>query len=277
MNRSGSLACPRKRGTQDGESGFILLGVIILLALFTISLSVALPQIAREVQRDRELEAMHRGQQYARAIRLFYRQTGNFPTDIKQLENTNNIRYLRKRYQDPMTRSDWKLVYQGEVKPDIVEHGREFFGVPVPSSSGSIPSGLLQGVATTAPGGFANNGGVTNLIDPTTGQPVSGGSDNAGATSDAVQPTAPDGTTGTSNTTIGSRRIVGVCSFSPKKSIRVYKKQIRYSDWQFVYDPASDGIVGGANPGVNGPTPPVNSTVLAPPATTPTQTPPPSQ
>jgi hypothetical protein len=114
------------------------------------------------------------------------------------------------------------------------------------------------------------------LINPATGQPVSGPGD-AGGSSDAAQSAAPDGTAGTSNSAIGSRRIVGVCSFSTKKSIRVYKKQIRYLDWQFIYDPASDGIVGGANPGVNSPTMPVDSTVLVPATPGPAQTPPPSE
>ena len=55
-----------------------------------------------EIKRDREEEMIHRGVQYSRAIRAYYKKFGRYPTKIEDLENTNNLRFLRKRYKDPL-------------------------------------------------------------------------------------------------------------------------------------------------------------------------------
>ena len=59
---------------------------------------------------------IHRGVQYSRAIRAYYKKFGRYPTKIEDLENTNNMRFLRKRYKDPLTGKDFKLLHFGEVK-----------------------------------------------------------------------------------------------------------------------------------------------------------------
>jgi len=238
---------------RDAEKGFTLIGAVLLVALFTISLSMAVPRVIQEIRRDKELEAIHRGQQYARAIRLFYHQTGNFPTDISQLEKTNNIRFLRKQYLDPITNRPWKLVYQGEVKPEILQTG--FFGtsspVQVPSS---VPIGVIPGLASGVSGaasGYGGNGGVTQIISPRSGQPenafgTSGVQSSAGSTGNATGVTP-----GSEGPIVKGGRIVGVSSTSTETSIRIYKKQTHYNDWQFVYDPIFDGIAGRGQPAPN--------------------------
>ncbi len=45
---------------------------------------------------------IHRGVQYSRAIRTYYKKFGRYPTKLEDLDNTNNMRYLRKHYKDPM-------------------------------------------------------------------------------------------------------------------------------------------------------------------------------
>ncbi len=102
----------RAAGGTRSEAGFILLAVLFLVALILITLAVAAPKIAQSIQRDRELELMHRGEQYKRAIKLYYRKFGAYPSSIDQLVNTNQIRFLRKRYTDPMTgKDDWKIIH----------------------------------------------------------------------------------------------------------------------------------------------------------------------
>ena len=49
----------------------MLVAVIFMLALLIIAMAVALPKIAADIQRDREIETMHRGMQYIRAIQLY--------------------------------------------------------------------------------------------------------------------------------------------------------------------------------------------------------------
>ena len=102
---------------EYGEEGYLLLSVLVLVFLMLLFLSVAAPRVAKEIQRDKEEETLQRGLQYQRAIRLYYKKFGNYPTDIKQLENTNEIRFLRKRYTDPMTgKDDWRIIHLGEAK-----------------------------------------------------------------------------------------------------------------------------------------------------------------
>ena len=50
------------RGARQSESGYILLGVLILVALFVIALAVAAPIVAKDIERDKEVEAVQRGQ-----------------------------------------------------------------------------------------------------------------------------------------------------------------------------------------------------------------------
>jgi hypothetical protein len=73
-----------------------------------------MPTIAFEIRRDREQEMIHRGVQYSRAIRSYYKKFGRYPTRLEDLDNTNNLRYLRKHYKDPVTGQDFKLLHYGD-------------------------------------------------------------------------------------------------------------------------------------------------------------------
>ena len=45
------------RDSRNGEKGFLLVGVIVMAALILIALSVAAPVIAKDLRREKELEA----------------------------------------------------------------------------------------------------------------------------------------------------------------------------------------------------------------------------
>ena len=103
-----------RRAPQAGEEGYILVAVIFMLAILIISMAVAVPKVRESIQRDREVETMHRGKQYTRAIQLYYRKFNAYPPNIDALVKTNEIRFLRKRYTDPMTgKDDWKPIAFG--------------------------------------------------------------------------------------------------------------------------------------------------------------------
>src|SRR5215467_12476690 len=106
----------RRSRSQSTESGYVLLALLLIIALMIIAAAAALPAISFDIKRDREEEMIHRGVQYERAIRTYYKKLGRYPTKLEDLENTNNIRYLRKRYKDPITGGDFKLLHFGEVK-----------------------------------------------------------------------------------------------------------------------------------------------------------------
>ncbi len=106
---------------RENEQGFMLVGLIVAIFIILLVMGVAAPKVARGLRREREVEAIHRGNQYVQAIRRFYLKNGHhYPTSIEQLEKTNNIRFLRQRYADPMTgKPDWRLIKVGEAKTTV--------------------------------------------------------------------------------------------------------------------------------------------------------------
>ncbi|MBI4873379.1 MAG: hypothetical protein HY822_01960 [Acidobacteria bacterium] len=97
-----------------GRDGFALLLVFAMAAAVAILLYTEMPRVVFEAQRMREQTLIDRGEQYQRAIQLFVRKNQRYPARIEDLENTNNIRFLRRRYPDPMTGKDeWRLVHVG--------------------------------------------------------------------------------------------------------------------------------------------------------------------
>ena len=123
----------------DGEQGFMLLGVVVLIFLVLLALSVAAPKVAQDLRRDREVEAIHRANEYVRAIQLYYKKFGHYPGNMDQLEKSNNIRFLRQKYADPLTgKPDWRLIHVGEAKTTV----KGFFGQPLAGLPGATAGGL---------------------------------------------------------------------------------------------------------------------------------------
>jgi type II secretory pathway pseudopilin PulG len=210
------------RSKRRSEEGFILIAVIFLLFLFALALSIAAPKIAMDIQRQRDLETMERGKQYIRAIQLYYRQFHSYPPSIDALIKTNNMRFLRRRYIDPITgKDDWKPIHFGQNKAPLA---MGFFGqalaggAPVagtgPSGSNGMPGASPLGGGMGSPmgggmgGGMGSPAGGSSLFSSTdtgtasgTGTGTETGAETpAGATGSTA---APGGTAG-SATTSGS-------------------------------------------------------------------------
>src|SRR5579871_5887696 len=102
------------RRSGRGESGYALLLVFLMAACIAISLYMEMPRVAFESQRTKEQLLIDRGEQYKRAIQLFYRKNKRFPATMEELEKFQEIRFLRQRYKDPMTGKDeWRLIHVG--------------------------------------------------------------------------------------------------------------------------------------------------------------------
>lgn len=241
------IATAPTRRAKPSEEGYILVSVMFLLALLIIAMAVALPKITADIQRDRELETFHRGLQYRRAVQLYFRKFNRYPPNIEALVKTNNIRFLRKRYKDPITgKDDWKPVMFGMNKAPLA---MGFFGQPL---GGAGFNGAVM--AGTGPGG--QNTAISSGLSSTAFNPGGGGSNqgtpatptdpNAGA--NAGDPNAPTTPTFGANPTgpaFGGAGIVGFSPASPKPSILVYKKKSHYNEWEFTYSPLSDMGMGG--------------------------------
>ncbi len=96
------------------ESGFAVLLVFAMAATIALMLYMELPREAFEAQRAREELLIQRGEAYKRAIQLYFRKFKTYPQSIDALENTNGVRFLRRRYPDPLTgKDDWRLIHIG--------------------------------------------------------------------------------------------------------------------------------------------------------------------
>ncbi|HEV2022964.1 MAG TPA: hypothetical protein VGQ94_10630 [Terriglobales bacterium] len=192
------------------QRGYALLVVLLLLALILLATMTAAPRLAQQIRRDREEELIHRGTQYARAIKHYYKKFGHYPASVAQLEDTNHLRFLRHRYKDPLTPSgEWRIIHVGEAK--VVPKGA--FGPP-----GGQAGGLAGATPAAGPTAPATPGAET----PPVGTPAS-----------AM-------TTPAFGATFGGGPIVGVASTSKQASIRVLNDKDHYNDWEFVYDPRLD-------------------------------------
>jgi len=218
----------KSRRARSKESGYVLLAVMLTLTLMLIALSVEAPRIAQQIKRDKEEEMIHRGKDYATAVKRFvHKNGGRYPASIEQLENTNHIRFLRKKYVDPMTgESDWKMVHVGEAEIKI----------PAPNPGLSGGGGQNPGLGGGTPGGqLSNPAGVT----PPTGQaltqnPAVGQQPNQNGTTGQLGSLT---TSGIGNgQTVGGGQIMGVASVSKRHSIKEFNDKDEYDQWYFVYD-----------------------------------------
>lgn len=97
---------------QSGERGSALLIVFVFAAIVAIMLYKAIPGVVFEAQRQKEQLLIDRGNEYKRGIKLFYIHNKTYPTSLDQLDNFNNLRYIRHRFKDPMTgKKDWRLIH----------------------------------------------------------------------------------------------------------------------------------------------------------------------
>ena len=139
------------------EQGYMLLGLIVAIALILLALSVAASQVAFSLRREREAESARRANQYVRAIQLYYRKFQRYPTTIQQLENTNNVRYLRRQYVDPLTgKADYRLIGVGQNKTTV----KGFFGEPL-QGIGGPGLGAAAGMTSTGLSGASGATGST--------------------------------------------------------------------------------------------------------------------
>ncbi|HTY82903.1 MAG TPA: hypothetical protein VMB19_01725, partial [Silvibacterium sp.] len=157
----------RTTSARKGEDGYMLLVAVFFLALMVISLAVATPVVIKSIQRDHDLETFQRGKQYRRAIQLYYRKFHAYPPNVDALVNTNQIRFLRKKYTDPITgKDDWKPVLFGQNKTPTA---MGFFGQPLSGNASTI-----AGIGPSGGAGMAGLPGITPLGGPSASNPSNG-------------------------------------------------------------------------------------------------------
>ncbi len=209
------MRCLKRVRSRSAESGYVLLAVLLAMTLILIAMSIEAPRIAQQIKRQKEEELVHRGKDYATAVKRFvHKNGGRFPISIEQLEDTNHVRFLRKRYKDPMTgESDWRMVHLGEAQVTIP--------APNPGLNGSTQNPGLGGGSTSGGTGTQTSGNQTGGQNQTqqtggTGSLTTSGIGNGQST--------------------GGGPIIGVASVNKGKSIKEFNDKDHYNDWLFVYD-----------------------------------------
>jgi type II secretory pathway pseudopilin PulG len=111
----------RRRGhARRGEEGYTLVALLALMTILALIMLAAAPSIRQQAQREKEKEAIFRGEEVAEAIRLYFNCTnGQLPTSMDQLVEGVPCRGGAKKVQvlrseaaiDPLTSSgQWRLI-----------------------------------------------------------------------------------------------------------------------------------------------------------------------
>ena len=245
------LARSEQCSDRPGEQGVMLLGLVVAIFLILLALSVAAPRVAHELRREQEVETIHRGNQYVRAIQMYHKKIGSYPASIEQLEKTNNQRFLRRKYIDPMTgKDDWRLIHLGEAKTTV----KGFFGEPlagIASSGLGSAAGMASSGGTGTPVGSSSPsafGTPSKGLGSSLGSPVGSsglgssglssglGSSNSPTSSNSSQ-SAGQSSNGSDSLTGNGGPFIGVGLVKDGNSITVLNEQTTYATWEFLYDP----------------------------------------
>jgi type II secretory pathway pseudopilin PulG len=142
------------------DTGAMLLAVLFMMAVMVIMALAVAPAMIQQAKRDREEEMIHRGTEYARAVKKYYKKFGRYPANLEQLENTNNIRFLRKRFKDPLMKDgQWKLLRYGDIQSLV--GGAGFVAPSVGGLSGQTQgANPLAGQSQIIPGATGNDQGA---------------------------------------------------------------------------------------------------------------------
>jgi hypothetical protein len=213
-------------GRRSSEAGYAYIMALALIMAVIIGSQVVLESLVTQGRRQREEETIWRGNQWARAIRLYYHKTGHYPQSIDDLENgLPDLHFLRESaIKDPMEPDDgsWRFIYVnstgqiiGSVRYATLQQmalldlnngqlpGAQPTGLPGAVSAASLSSTFGQSSdaasSVTSSGGPGGSNGAGSQSSP-----GPGGSASVGGTSGQnPQGNAPSGDT-SSQTPSGS-------------------------------------------------------------------------
>lgn len=208
---STSRATPNA-GAQARERGYALVSLLALMTVLMITMMAAAPSIRQQTRRERELEAIARGEEVAQAIRMYIHYAKRPPTSMEELQEgapfgTKKVQVLRaSAARDPLTESgEWRLIKVNDR--ELIAFTREL----TKYANGRLPAattdtdGTMQQIAITLPR-------VTNILDTGTTAEAPGGEDAS------LSSNGP---------------FIGVASRSRRDSIIAYYGIERHDEWVF--------------------------------------------
>ncbi len=226
----------RPRSSHAAE-GFTYLGLMVVIAIVNIGLGVAVTSWGVIGKRAKETELIWRGQQYVRALGCHREQTGGPPEKLDDLLESDCIRAL---YPEPMNPDrGWRIIRESDLRAQ----GGGFGASASASATGLSPAEeMLDRLASFGRPGMG--GGTGTRGGPGSSGPAPGQSSenqprimNAGPEiAERLQGRLQELTDRLrQNSAAGSGNgIVGVASFSPDESLRLYEGENTYDAWRFV-------------------------------------------
>ena len=127
---------------RRGERGYSLVALLALMTVLMIMMMAAAPSLRQQSRRERELEAIARGEEVAEAIRAYVHYARRLPTSMEELQKgapvgTKNVQVLRaSAARDPLSESgEWRLVKVND---------RAMIGFIQPSATRSARHGAIR-------------------------------------------------------------------------------------------------------------------------------------
>jgi len=261
------------RPARAGEHGWALLGLLLALGVMSIVISSSIvPNVQMQVQRDKELEMMYRGQQMAEGIARYYGRGRVAPlqiplllanplTELDKLREgvtigVREIKFVRPSAMiDPMISSDWEPVRVRD--PRILKFLQAWAAqtlIPIPNSyldiarvpqKSAFEDAPLPSLTPPSPPGPGQTPPIINPANPGNRQvtppgqrppvdPEGDGDDNDDDINDPLGRffESGSGVPGQSNAPI-----VGVAPRRKGKAATAYFGLENYEDWIFIYVP----------------------------------------
>ncbi len=227
------------------QAGYTLLMAVFMVATMIILAAAAAPNLLTEGRREKEDDMVWRGEQYERAIGLYYKKFGKYPTKVEDLtRQTNGVRFLRQAYKDPMNKDDgsWRFIYVGP-NGQLIGSLRQVSLLQTTLSTPGLngPSAFGGGLQPLSPPGGTT--GATTGINQAPGIGQQGQQSNSASAANPLesQPQPFEGT-------VLGGNIIGVGSKIKKPSIRVYLGGDTYQQWEFIWNPTGQIAIPGQTP-----------------------------
>jgi type II secretory pathway pseudopilin PulG len=207
--------CSIQAKTSNDQGGYALVALLVVMSLMALFMMAAALNVKQQVQREREKEAIFRGEQVADAIRLFYRSRGgqgtnSLPTNMDQLLDGIQIQGRTKKLQilrvaaarDPLSSTgEWKLIAPSSADFATLVKNLTVYGGGTPPT----PRNDFRALESVIPQ-------MTNILDTGSTDTAPGGEDNSES---------------------ASGPFLGVTSRSQRNSVITYYGIDRHDEWIF--------------------------------------------
>ncbi|HVF30108.1 MAG TPA: type II secretion system protein [Pyrinomonadaceae bacterium] len=203
-------ATENRKTRLSSERGMTLIAVMAMMVLFAMALLAVAPTVHQEVQREKELESIRRGEEVANAIRIYvdFHQGAKLPESIDDLlegipQGTKKRMILRpSAATDPLSADGkWRLI---KAEPDTI------------SAFAKRVQSFNNGLLPTNPSGHLDRYSIQLLVNLNTG------------TEDDTEQPFEDYEVVTDN-----QPFIGVASQSRNKSLITYYGIEKHSNWIF--------------------------------------------